>query len=219
MPNKNTTPLRSFFGWKVGLILTVLLIQPFFMDTSSARNIRPFPSPLMEFEIKGTAHLRVELPVSEVFNFQIANGRTLISGTNFTMIAEQQAIDVTFKENLIVFEMVLPQDKMLVQQGDAFVVTDASPSSIRQIRVTVTDVGGRPVDKTIVLNNRVFIQQDQDAIKSLKVNGVRLTGQFGAVVVDDATGKTSKLLESAFPQKGTLVLKALPPASSFWSQD
>lgn len=219
MSNKNTALLGSFFGWKVGLTLAILLIQPFFMEASSARDIRLFPSPMMEFEIKDTAGLRVELPVSEVFNFQISNGRTIISGTNFAMIAEQQAIDVEFKENLIVFEMVLPQDKVLVQQGDAFVVTDASPSSIKQIRVRVTDASGRPVDKTIALSNRVFIQQDQDAIKSLKVNGVRLTGQFGVVVVDDATGNTSKLLESAFPQKGTLVLKALPPASSFWYQD
>jgi len=170
----------------------ILLSVSVFQAETLTREIRFFP-PLIEFRIDEPTQIAVELPLDTIFNFQISNGRTLISGTNYSLIAEQHAVNFNFEENLLIVNIEISKDIASVQQRTSLFVTNSRGQILHQP----------------LIGSTIFINGEQPSIGSFRFNTFRLTGHFEGIVIDMETGKTTNLLESTFPQKGKLIFRAL----------
>ncbi len=184
---------KKTFKW-IGLFLSICLTISIFQTETLTREIRLFP-PTWEFEIEGSTQFFIELPITSIRIFQTSNGVTTISGRTFSLVAEEHKIQFEFEENLLIANLVVPQDSAFVMGANA---------------VKITNESGRPIDQ-IEFGDTIVIHQDYLSIRSFTMNGIRMYGHFEALAIDNSSGATTNLLDldSNSTLNGKLIFRPL----------
>jgi len=145
-----------------------------------------------QFDVAASTELSVLLPLDSVTQFEVQNGITRLTGNDFSMLVESQAVRFEFSEGQLVARLTLPESSV----STLFVTT-----------VSFVDRAGQPVGH-VRLGDTVVVNAVR-AVSRFATLGLQLTGTFSVSVSDLQTGALLDLSEAGTHLSGRIVVKPL----------